>query len=44
VAEPAGLEAKLGGLAIAEGILTGSREITHGCIFSLGDIDRGEVS
>src|SRR5262249_3563213 len=44
VSEPEGFEAKLGVLAIAEGILTGSRELTHGFIFYLGDIDRGEVS
>jgi hypothetical protein len=44
VAEPDGWEAQLGGLAIAEGILTGSREITQGCLFSLGAIDRGEGS
>jgi hypothetical protein len=44
VSEQEGFEATLGVLAIAEGIFTGSREITNGFIFPLGDLDRGEVS
>ena len=44
VSEHEGFEANRGVLAIAEGILTGSREITNGFIFYLGDLDRGEGS
>jgi hypothetical protein len=38
------LEAKLGVLAIAEGIFTGPREVPNGFIFHLGDRDCSEIS
>jgi hypothetical protein len=43
VSEQEGFEAKLGVLAIAEGIFTGSGEIANRCIVHCGDIDEGEI-
>jgi hypothetical protein len=38
VSEQEGFEATLGVLAIAEGIVTGPRQVPDGCIFHLGEI------
>jgi hypothetical protein len=43
VAEHKSFAAKLGVLAVAEGLFTGPRQIPHGFIVHLGDIDRGEI-
>jgi hypothetical protein len=43
VAEQEGCETELGVFEITDGILTRTGEITHGFIFSFGDIDPGEV-
>ena len=44
VSEPEGFGAKLSVLAIAEGLFTGPRAITHGFIFPLGDRDRSAIA
>ena len=44
VAEQAGVETKLGGLEVTDGILTSPGEITPGFVFHVGAIDRGEVA
>ena len=37
-------EAKLGVCEIAAGLCTSPAEVTHGCVFHLGDRDRGEIA
>jgi hypothetical protein len=37
-------EAKLGVCEIAAGLCTIPAEVTHGCVFHLGDRDRGEIA
>jgi hypothetical protein len=44
VSELEGFEAQLGVLEIAEGIVTGSREVPNGFIFHLGDRDCREIA
>ena len=44
VSEQAGFAAKLGGLASAEGLFTGPREITHGFLVHRGDTDRSAIT
>jgi hypothetical protein len=42
VSEPERFEAKRGVFELAEGIVTSPAEVTHGFVFHLGDLDRGE--
>jgi hypothetical protein len=43
VSEHGGVESKLGGLEIAEGLVTGAGEVADRVVFHCGDIDGGEI-
>jgi len=42
VAPPKGVQTAVGVFAIPEGLVTRPREVAHGCLVALGDIDHRE--